>query len=166
MNVYFSCAVMLETPQILLSTVALQFMVNAYQIKHISGLWGRMDILLIHTYQAETGSVHNAFSQNLPEAIWILQPDSSWILEICSPPFPMTMEEGGEKMPVLNLFEFRQGSQAVTQKLSRTSILMITCQTLILTIMNWRATYWIPPSYQALWSLLSQEPWKRLGHDQ
>ena len=28
-----------------------------------------------------------------PGAIWILQPDSNWILEICSPPFPMT-EEG------------------------------------------------------------------------
>lgn len=26
----------------------------------------------------------------LPEAIWILQPDSAWIREICSPPLPIT----------------------------------------------------------------------------
>lgn len=30
------------------------------------------------------------FRQNLPAAIWILQPDSNWILVICSPPLPMT----------------------------------------------------------------------------
>lgn len=80
--------------------------------------------------------------------------------------FSNDYEGGGEKRPALSLFEFRQGSQAVTQKLSKMSIVMITCQTLILAIMNWMATYWIPPSYQALWSLLSQEPWKGLGCDQ
>lgn len=31
-----------------------------------------------------------------PAAIWILQPDSSWILVICSPPLPIT-GEGREK---------------------------------------------------------------------
>lgn len=35
--------------------------------------------------------------------------------------------------------------------------------TFIRNIMNWRATYWIRPFYQALWSLLLQEPWKGLG---
>lgn len=59
-----------------------------------------------------------------------------------------------------SFFEFRQGSEAVTQTPSKTSIVMMT---FIRNIMNWRATYWIRPFYQALWSLLLQEPWKGLG---
>lgn len=31
--------------------------------------------------------------QNVPEAIWILQLDSSWILVICSPPRPITVRK-------------------------------------------------------------------------
>lgn len=40
----------------------------------------------------------------IPEAIWILQPDSCCILEICSPPFPITMI----KKETLSLSEFIQ----------------------------------------------------------
>lgn len=32
-----------------------------------------------------------------PEAIWILHPDSSWILVICSPPLPITEEQQAER---------------------------------------------------------------------
>lgn len=64
--------------------------------------------------------------QHSPEAIWILQPDSSWILEICSPPFPMTRGGQKEKRPVLSLSKFRRG--AVTLTLSRKPILTITCR--------------------------------------
>lgn len=33
-----------------------------------------------------------------PAAIWILQPDSSWILVICSPPLPITGERREKRM--------------------------------------------------------------------
>lgn len=43
--------------------------------------------------------------QSLPEAIWILQPDSAWIREICSPPLPITATKwaGSECNPLSTL---------------------------------------------------------------
>lgn len=47
-----------------------------------------------HQYTEESAALKVS-----PEAIWILQPDSSWILLICSPPRPITAD-GPKQQPV------------------------------------------------------------------
>ena len=55
-------------------------------------------------------------NQPLPEAIWILQPDSAWIREICSPPRPITeTDETGSGYAPYSTFNHAQMTSLTQQ---------------------------------------------------